>query len=236
MTCRNCHSAPFLALLVLFCCPALIANSQAQDSTVKAQKTKGKQVEYFYVHGEIGLGFDVYNSSDIEALFAEDLKVNSIGFPFHYGIRGGFRNIAQIEYRKYSTSAHNIGTGGFVNGQIVGVSVPMKLKATDILFKVNPFFWGWKKPTNGRPAKCLFLIVGKGDMTYRDNINEGFDGSGIIYGLEWAGISKYVSFGIGATYQNITYDKARLFATNFTSDLKASRFMMYMSLGLGYGM
>jgi hypothetical protein len=220
----------------MLCCFALTANAQAPDSIPKVRKARTMAVEYFYIHGALGWGFDVYQSSDIEKLFQEKLKVNSVGFPFQYGFRGGFRNIAQIEYSKYTTSAHNIGTGGFVGGEIVGMSVPMKLKATDILFKVNPFFWGWTKPTNGRPAKCLFLIVGTSDLTYRDKINEGFDGSGMIYGLEWAGISKYVSFSFGATYQNITYDKARLFGRNFTADMKATRFLMYGTLGFGYGM
>jgi hypothetical protein len=235
VTCRNLHSVPYLMLLAPFCCFLFNANSQAQISTTKVQKTNGRQVDYFYVHGELGMGFDVYKSSDIDALVLEDLKIMAVGFPFQYGIRGGFRNIVQIEYHKCSTSAHNIGTGGFANGQIVGVSVPMKLTASDILFKINPAIWKWTKPINGRPAKPLFLILGKGDASYRDKIGEGFDGSGIIYGLEWAGISKYVSFSIGATYQDITYNKVKLFGTNFSSKVKANRFIMYFTLGLGYG-
>jgi hypothetical protein len=235
MTRRNRRSASFLAFLVGFCCLVLLANAQAQDSTAPVQKVKSTQVEYFYVHGAIGWGVDVYTSSDIEALVAEELKVNSVGFPFQYGIRGGFRNVAQIEYCKYSTSAHNIGTGGFANGGIVSTSVPMKLKATDILFKVNPAFWKWSKPKGGRPAKCLFLILGNGTVTYRDNVNDGFEGSGMIYGLEWAAISKYVSVSFGTTYQDITYDTTRLFGINIPYEVKAKRFMLYMRMGLGYG-
>ncbi|MDD4051646.1 MAG: hypothetical protein PHR28_07095 [candidate division Zixibacteria bacterium] len=235
MTCCNRRSVSFLTLLVGFCCLILIAQAQAQDSTTTVRKARNTQVEYFYVHGALGLGFDVYTSSDIEALVLEDLNVNALGFPFQYGIRGGFRNIVQIEYCKYSTSAHNIGTGGFANGGIVSTSVPMKLKATDILFKMNPAFWKWSKPKGGRPAKCLFLILGNGDVSYRDNVGDGFEGSGIIYGLEWAGISKYVSVSFGATYQDITYDTTRLFSIDIPYEVKAKRFMLYVRMGLGYG-
>jgi hypothetical protein len=238
MTCSNCASFPLRTLIAVFCCFTFAANLRAQDPTPKIpkiQKTKSPQVEYFYVHGAATLGFDVYNSSDINSLF-EDIKINTIGFPFQYGIRGGFRHIAQLEYHLSSSSAHNIGAvTGYVNGQWTGKSVPMKLKATDILFKLNPIFWSWSKPANGKAAKCLFVIVGSGNVTYKDKINEGFEGSGMIYGLEWAGIAKYASFNIGMTLQKLTYDKARLFSTNFTSDLKASRFIMYTSFGLGYG-
>lgn len=239
MKSRSYHSLFFLAIFAFLFCLTPITNSQTPDSTLKItkiQKRRDPHVKYFYVHGIAALGFDVYKSSDINDLFQDELKINTIGFPFQYGIRGGFRHIAQIEYHMSSSSAHNIGTvTGYVNGQWTGVSVPMKLKANDILFKINPIFWSWSKPGSGKAAKCLFVIVGSGKVTYKDKINEGFEGSGMIYGLEWAGIAKYASFSIGMTFQNITYDKARLFSTNFTSDLKASRFIMYTSFGLGYG-
>ena len=232
---RNCNFVFFLFLFTVFFCSAIIANAQTQDSTATVQKTKSKQVEYFYIHGALGLTFDVYKSSDIEDLVVEDLDVHALGFPFQYGIRGGFRNIAQVEYCKYSTSAHNIGTGGFVNGGIVAISVPMKLKATDILFKLNPAFWKWIKPVDGNPDNCLFLIIGKGDVSYRDSTGDGFDGSGTIYGLEWAAIAKYVSFSFGATSQNITYETTRLFGIDIPHEVKASRFMIYARMGFGYG-
>jgi hypothetical protein len=236
MTRSNSRFVIFTGLFTMICWLTLSANAQAQDSTSQVRKVNSTQVEYFYIHGMIGVGFDVYKSSDIEALVAEELDVRALGFPFQYGICGGFRNIGQIEYCKYTTSAHNIGTGGFVNGQIVTTSVPMKLKATDVLFKINPFIWTWPKSTNGKPANCLFLVFGNGDVSYRDNIGDGFEGSGPIYGLEWATISKYANFSLGATSQNITYDSVRLFHIDIPYEVKASRFMMYVRLGLGYGM
>jgi hypothetical protein len=236
--CRSILPSLILAIFAVLFSLAPIVNSQSPDSTLKIskiQKKKSPRVDYFYVHGVAALGFDVYNSSDINSLF-EDLKINTVGFPFQYGIRGGFRHIAQFEYHLSSSSAHNIGTvTGYVNGQWTGKSVPMKLKATDILFKLNPIFWSWSNPASGKAAKCLFVIVGTGNVTYKDKIKEGFEGSGMIYGLEWAGIAKYASFSIGMTLQKITYDKGRLFGTNFSTDLKASRFIMYTSFGLGYG-
>jgi hypothetical protein len=231
---RNHRYVSLLAVLSVFCLLALGAS--AQDSTAQVQKAKGRAVESFYVHGALGMGVDVYSSKDIEDMVVADFNIGSVGFPFQYGIRGGFRNIAQIEYCKYSTSGHSIGMGGFVDGEAVSlVNVEMELKATDILFKINPFFWSWAKPTNGIPAKCLFLIVGNGDATYLDKVEDGFEGSGTIYGLEWAGISKYVSFSVGATYQNIKFGSTTLSDIDF-HEANAKRFLMYMRLGLGFGM
>jgi hypothetical protein len=217
-----------------------IANAQekpnAPVNTINNNRINTRLAKYFYVHGLATLGFDVYKSSDINSLFTNDMHIQTIGFPLQYGIRAGFRHIIQFEYHASSSSAHNIGTvTGYVNGQWVGESVPMKLKATDMLFKINPIAWTWMDVPQKSRADCLFVIVGSGRAKYKDKINEGFEGSGMIYGMEWAGISKYASFSIGMTIQSITYDKARLFGNNFSSNLNASRFILYTSLGLGYG-
>jgi hypothetical protein len=227
-----------LVWLAIICAIGLteIANSQETKTATNVPKTNSRRVQYFYIHALGTLGFDVYNSSDINALFTNDMKIHSIGFPFQYGIRAGFRHILQFEYHVSSSSAHNIGTvTGYVNGQWVGVSVPMKLKASDMLFKVNPFFWSWSGSKSSKPATCMFVVIGNGTAKYKDKTNEGFEGSGMIYGLEFGAISKYATFNIGMTTQQITYDKARLFGQNFTTDMKASRFILYTSLGFGFG-
>ncbi len=230
----NRHSVSCLALLAVFYCLAFIGNVQAQDSTAQVQKTKDMEVKSFYVHGALGGALDVYSSSEINDIFLDQLEINTVGFPLQYGFRGGYRNIAQFEFCKYSTSAHNIGTGGLTIDGIVSVSVPMKLKATDILFKINPFVWSWANRPNGRPDKCLFLILGSGSAEYRDDIGDGFEGSGMIYGLEWAGISKYVSLSFGATYQSITFDRTTIGEWTFP-ETQAGRFLMYVRMGLGFG-
>ena len=228
-------SASLWVVPALICYMTLVTGVQAQDPTGQSHEMNSRQVGHYYAHGVIGLGFDVYTSSDIEALVPEEFDIHALGFPFQFGVRGGFRHIAQIEYYKYSTSAHNIGRGGYVDGGIVTESVPMKLKSTDILFKINPVFWKWAHPKDGNAAKCLFLVLGSGDASYRDNYGDGFDGSGIIYGLELATISKYSSLNIGATYQSIQYETTRLFGIDIPFEVKAKRFLMYVRLGLGYG-
>jgi hypothetical protein len=234
VTRSNRHFVTVLTLLSAFFCLALVSSVQGQDSTSQVPKAKNMEVKSIYVHGAASMGFDVYSSSDINDIFLDVLKVNTVGFPFQYGFRAGYRNIAQFEFCKSSTSAHNIGTGGFTPEGVVSVSVPMKLKATDILFKINPFVWTWTKPSDGRPDKCLFLIIGSGDASYRDDIGDGFEGSGMIYGLEWAGISKYVSVSFGATYQSITFDPTTIAEWTFP-ETKAKRFLLYTRLGIGFG-
>ena len=222
-------------ILAILCFSVSVTNAQVQDSAAQDQKINSRQVEYFYIHGALGLGFDVYTSSDIEDLVPDDFNVHEIGFPFQYGFRAGFRNIFQFEFCKYKTSAHNIGTGGYVNGEIVSESVPMDLKATDLLFKINPIFWKWAKPTTGRPGASLFLVFGNGDVEYRDNVDDGFDGSGMIYGLEVGAVNKYASFSVGMTYQTITYDTITLWDIDVPYEVKASRFLLYTRLGIGFG-
>ena len=227
---------PVVLALGFVICFSAIASSQESQTTTIAPNTNSRQVQYFYVHLLGTISFDIYKSSDINSLFTDDMKIHTIGFPFLYGIRGGFRNIAQLEYHLSSSSAHNIGTvTGYVNGEFVGVSVPMKLKTTNTIFKLNPFFWSWSKPVTSKPANAMFVIVGTGDVTYKDKIGEGFKGSGMIYGLEYATIARFGTFSIGMTIHHIKYTEARLFDTNFIADMKASRFMLYSSLGLGYG-
>ena len=210
----------------------------AQDTTSHSGSTSTQMIQYVYFHGALGVGFDVYKSSDIEAMVAEELNIKSLGFPFQYGFRTGFRNIVQIEYSKSSTDAHNIGSGAFTgSGSIVTTSVPMKLKSSEFLFKVNPAVWNWFKPSKDvrGVSRCLFLILGNSDTEYRDNVGDGFDGSGKLYGLEIAGMNRYVSFSFGATYQTITYETTRLFSIDIPYQTKASRFLMYMRMGLGFG-
>jgi hypothetical protein len=231
----NRQFVSIITFLSVLCCLALVVNAQAQDSTAQVQKTKDMEVKSFYVHGALGWALDVYSSSEINDIFLDQLEINTVGFPFQYGFRGGYRNIAQIEFCKYSTSAHNIGTGGLTIEGPVSVSVPMKLKATDVLFKINPFVWSWANRSDGRPDKCLFLILGSGSAEYRDDIGDGFEGSGMIYGLEWAGISKYLSLSLGATYQSITFDRTTIGKWTFP-ETQAGRFLMYVRMGLGYGL
>lgn len=230
------RSVIIITLLAVFFCLTAVAGAQTPESAPPPQRARNMQVQYFYIHGALSLGFDAYSSSDIEAIVLEDLDIHSIGFPFQYGLCGGFRNVFQVELSKYSTLAHNIGAGGFVDGEIVSASVPMKLTGTEILFKINPAIWKWKKSTGTRPAQCLFLILGNGDVTYRDNVGDGFEGSSLIYGLEWACVSKCVSFSFGATYQSIKYDTTRLFGIDIPYEVDAKRFLLYVRLGLGFGM
>ena len=223
MTHRNNRFGTLILSLAAFYISISSYDALAQDST------------NVYIHGDIGMSFDIYKSSGIESLVPEELNIHSLGFPFQYGFRCGFRDIIQIEYCKYSTSSHNIGTGGFVNGQIVTTSIPMKLKSSDILFKLNPAFWKWSRMEQQRSMSCLFLILGNGDVSYRDNVGDGFDGAGIIYGLELAGMSRYVSFSAGMTYQDIKYDTITLFSINAPYDVKAKRYVLYARIGVGYG-
>ena len=112
----------------------------------------------------------------------------------------------------------------------------MEMEATDFLVKVSPFVWTWWRQRYRVPMKCLFVIIGKGDVTYRGLDGKGISGDGIIVGGEIAGITRYFSGCIGATYQQVKFDPGQIAGTNLPFDIDASRVLVYARIGIGFGM
>lgn len=228
-------------LLVLALAFVLAGKAIGQDVTAHQAPKNSKGIKYVYVHGMLGLALDTYTSKDITHIVGQGRIIRTLGTPIQYGIRGGFRNIVQLEFSMSSTSAHDIGSVGFSNGQVVPAgqvipitSIPMKLKESKYLFKINPAFWSWGKQNN-KDDRCLFLVLGSGNVKYEANAANRFSGTGMVLGIEMASMRKYVSGSIGVTYQMITFDPTTFEGMNIPSKSKANRFMLYMRIGLGYG-
>ncbi len=235
--------ATIIVLLVIFSGLMLTSTVLGQDSTSQTVPMRRQAPELFYAHGMVGIGMDWYTSSNIQDILPEDFKLGSLGFPFEYGIRGGFKNIGQIEYRKFSTGSHAIRLQGFTGGSGVGgtgigtvAETPMKFKSTEIAFKLNPFVWTWTGSNTNQPYKCLFLVYGTSDVSYRDDVNDGWKGNGTLYGIEYAMISKIFSADVGVVVQKIEYDEITLVDPDLPLSYDASHIMVYMHIAAGIGM
>lgn len=130
----------------------------------------------FYAHIGGGIGMDFFSSSDIE----DDLPgytIINLGFPITLVGRIGYKNVFQAEYRKLlAGSDHVIQDSGFY----VTYEIDMEYDENDVLFKINPFFGSW-----GDDSDPFFLVFGKGNITYKDGLNDGYEGDATVFGLEW---------------------------------------------------
>jgi hypothetical protein len=206
---------------------------RAQEKQDESGGLLDTQLNYFYVHGSAGVGMCVLSSSDIEKSLPEDFSVTNLGFPLYYNFRAGFLNIIQLEYRKLTTSDHSIGKLGFTGNGSTGIGrvaeTEMDYKSKEQLIKFNPLFW----LQSGNRA--IFLIFGTSKVSYLDGLNEGWNGSGSIYGIEWAVVSPYISLSIGATYHDIHFDTYRISNITVMKNFNANQLLFYIEVGLGLG-
>jgi len=205
----------------------------AQENKDDSDGLLNTPLHYFYVHASGGVGVCVLSSADIEKTLPEDFFITKMGFPLYYNFRAGFLNIIQLEYRKQTTSDHSIGKLGFTGNGSSGIGrvaeTEMDYQSKEQLIKLNPLFW---LPSGNR---AIFLIFGTSKVSYIDDLNEGWNGSGSIYGIEWAVVSPYISLSIGATYHDISFDTYRISNSTTKRNFNASQILVYIEIGLGVG-
>jgi len=230
-----CRMKASPVFLIAFVCLLLAAVAvPAQDTTLQSTgKRPGLAPSLFYVHAMGGLGLDWYSSDDIQDELAEGFKIRSLGLPLQYGIRGGFRNIGQVQYARTSTKAHKIEYSGPGSSSIG--EIPMKFKSTELVFKLNPLFWTWMNPDRSKPYTCIFLVYGTSTLTYRDDVDDGWEGDGTLFGVEYAFIAKPFTGEFGVVRQNIEYDTTRLFGIEIPYPFDASHLNFYFRIGVGIG-
>ncbi|HDY90420.1 MAG TPA: hypothetical protein ENH82_20155 [bacterium] len=113
--------------------------------------------------------------------------------------------------------------------------IKMDYDTSDIQFKLNPKFW--KNTTNSSGfTKAFFLVYGFGDVEWRDRVDDGFEGKSTIYGIEYARISKNVSFSVSFKRYEIAFDETTLFDIPFDHKTDAADYILEIKIGLGLGM
>lgn len=222
----------FRALVVLFLLITLYTQVFAQFSNEPESKNDDLP-KWGYAHiGLAGNMFEVNpgNMNDLIEPFEVSTPIN---FDYFLYLCGGFRNIAQIEYR-WGKESNNLfyDEVGFPPTQIDRTTVDMKFDYSQVLFKVNPIFY-----INGLEEWIFFLVWGSGGVDYLDNKGDGFkNGTKEIVGVEIGTVMKYFSF-------STSYERNSMEFKNFNiqgyepvyRNLDASTWQVNLKVSVGFG-
>jgi hypothetical protein len=159
--------------------------------------------------------------------FVAPFKGGGFGVNVAGGLRAGFRNIVQIEYRMDISYLHDLTMPtGETNHEMTNTS------PKTYLAKFNPLFW------TGDPGTAWFLVFGLGrDVKYYDKNENGWKkGDMTVLGLEYDKISRNLEAGASLEYRTVTYNQFDLpdFGSA-ASSFKASFIVAAVHFGIGLG-
>jgi len=197
---------------------------------IKPTRAVGKsglwKVPTVYIGPSIGLGGGFHGSDDIDELFEGGLS--PITVELNLGLRAGYRNMLQMEYRASGRTA------------TVAEDVSMLQSSSQVLFKLNPFSFS----ESGRNDDVgMFLLFGVGSSSgMLDDYEDGFrDGSLSTFGLEvfWMDMGKCL-IGVSGSmeYETLKYkvlDLGDYGNYSYDTSIGYLRFMFnfYAALDLG---
>lgn len=190
------------------------------------------EVPNVYVHAFAGGGLSYLSSSDIKDVVSDDFGIG-LGLPtWSYGLRGGFRTIAQVSLN-IGRANHNFNNNSIIP-DIPSEVIEMDYETTDVQFKVNPFFWRTSRTASGQ-GKAWFLVWGFTEVDWKDEVGDGFSGKGNIIGIEYALVSTYLSGNFSFKRYAIDFDQTILFGLPFTTETSASDWIFEIKIGFGLG-
>jgi hypothetical protein len=212
------------AVLLLLTLGAGALPMAAQEAETPAPPPAPAPVIYLHISG--GLGFDLMSCPEINDLVTP-LKGGGLGLNLSAGLRIGFRNIAQLEYRTDAGYLHD-----FLTPED-DANIEMMHKAPQsLLVKFNPLFG------KGDPGTAWFLVYGVGrNAKYYDKNDHGWkNGDVTVYGLEFDKISRTLEVGIGLEYRTVTYGRIDMPAfPAAVPPYKASFIVAAVHFGIGLG-
>ncbi len=232
-----CYSFVLLALVLALGYQASFAQSTAVAGEAEEPLALKPEVESFqpiqvYAHLFGGMGMSFLTAEDVESIIGDDFGIG-IGLPtWSYGIRGGFRNILQVEYN-FGIASHDFNNNSIIE-DIPNEVIEMDYETTDIQFKFNPFFWKAPGVKNGK-TKAIFLIYGFGDVEWRDTNDDGFEGTSTILGIEYSRFSKNLSWSVSFKHYGIEFDETTVFNIPFEHSTEASDYILEFKVGFGVG-
>lgn len=185
------------------------------------------KVPTLYFAPSIGLGGGFHGSKDIDELFTSGLSPLTVEACI--GLRAGYRNMLQVEYRFSGRTA------------TVAEDVSMSIGSSQILFKVNPLSFG----EDGKNSDTgIFLELGLGSSdSMLDDYNDGWrDGTLTTYGLEifWMDMGKCL-LGVtgGIEYERLKYkilDLGEYGNYSYPTSIGYLRFMFNFYAGFDLGL
>jgi hypothetical protein len=223
---RRSGRAPFMGLAVLLSVAlgAGVLPLAAQDAETPAPPPAPAPVFYLHIAG--GMGFDLMSCPGINDLVTP-LKGGGLGLNLSAGLRVGFKNIAQIEYRTDASYLHD-----FLTPED-DANIEMTHKAPQaVLAKFNPLFW------KGDPGNAWFLVFGLGrNAKYYDKNDHGWkSGDMTVYGLEYDKITRNLEVGVGLEYRTVKYGRIDMPAyPSAVPPYKASFIVAAVHFGIGLG-
>ena len=184
----------------------------------------------FYGHIGGGIGIDYFQSSDIENDFP-GLTIINLGFPISGVLRAGYSNIIQVEYRKLFAGVDRTmeTENQFESNQ---VEINTEFDQDDILIKINPVVGGYHSDTSP-----FFIVLGLGNVEYKDDLGDGFEGNSKTIGVEWASFASKSKFltTYGLKYITTDFDSGTI--PELTGKTyKASDLVFDVTFSLGFSL
>jgi len=189
--------------------------------------------EWGYAHiGLAGNMFEV-NPGSMNDLI-EPFEVSTpINFDYFLYLCGGFRNIAQIEYR-WGNESNNLfyDEVGFPPTQINRTTVDMKFEYSQVLFKANPLFF-----LKDLESWTFFFVWGSGSVDYIDNKGDGFnEGTKKITGGEIGKVLKYFALSTSYEYNSMEFKKFKIQGYEpINRNFDASTWQVNLKVSVGFG-
>ena len=180
-----------------------------------------------YLHITGSLGLDYMSCPGINDLVTP-LKGGGLGLNLSAGLRLGFRNIVQLEYRLDSSYLHDF----LEPANDANIEMTNKTPTT-LLVKFNPLF------ANSDPKTAWFLVFGVGrNAKYVDKNDDGWKkGDMTVYGLEYDKITRSLELGVSVEYRTVTYGQLEMPAYPAAVPPYKSSFIVaavHFGIGLGF--
>jgi hypothetical protein len=213
-----------LAVLLWLALGAGVLPLAAQEAETPSPPPVPAPVLYLHIAG--GLGIDLMSCPGINDLVTP-LKGGGLGLNLSAGVRTGFKNIVQLEYRTDAAYLHD-----FLTPE-EDANIEMTHKAPwALLIKFNPLF------LKGDPGTAWFLVFGLGrNAKYFDKNDHGWkSGDLTVYGLEYDKITRSLEVGVGLEYRTVTYGRIDMPAfPAAVPPYKASFIVAAVHFGIGLG-
>ena len=202
-----------VSLLVVLISCVFRAELVAQE-----RRGPGQDSPNLYLHAFGGAGISLMSAGDTRSALGFDQAVTGIGLPtLAFGLRGGFRHIAQVEVN-FAWTQHNFNE--FVNGQNISVR-DMHYATTDVQVKINPRFQREPSRNEAGDITALFLVLGVGDVLW-----DGMPGTSYILGVDYMELGRTLSWGLSLKRYGIRFEQTETTASDYILELK---------FGLGIG-
>jgi len=201
--------------------------------TGEPESKKEDGLKWGYAH--IGLAIKMFevnpgNMNDLIEPFEVSTPINFEHFLY---LCGGFRNIAQIEYR-WGEDSNNLfyDEVGFPPTQINRTTIDMKFDYSQVLFKVNPIFF-----LKGLEFWTFFFVWGNGSVDYVDNNGDGFNGgTKKIAGIEIGKVMKYFAMSVGYEQSSMEFENFKIRGFEpVNGNFDASTWQIHLKVSVGFG-